>query len=119
MSAPIDPLALAGAKSKGRRPWFLDREVEKLTNITLALAQELAVTRERLDTLERLIEKSGVLTRQEIETFSPTKAEADQRGAWMQEYLARVFRILQQENEALALGDEPSSEEVAETLARR
>ncbi|GBF57764.1 hypothetical protein PbB2_01433 [Candidatus Phycosocius bacilliformis] len=113
----IDPLALAGAKSKGKRPYFLDADVERLTNVVLVLTQELAVLRERTDTLERLLEQSGVLTRQEIETFSPTKQQADERGAWTQEYLARVFRILQQEREALTR-DEASSEDVAEELAK-
>jgi predicted nucleic acid-binding Zn-ribbon protein len=113
----LDPLLLAGAKPKGRRPYFLDTDVERLTNIVLALAQELAVTRERLDTIERLVEKSGVLTRQEIETFNPTKAEADERGAWTQEYLARIFRVIQQEREAITQAGELSSEEVADALA--
>lgn len=113
----IDPLKLAGAKSKGRRPYFLPTDVERLTNIVLALTQELAVTRERLDTVERLLAKSGALDPAAIEAFAPTKAEADARGAWMQEYLARVFRILQQENEAIAVPDEMSSEEVADELA--
>lgn len=113
----IDPLALAGAKSKGKRPYFLDADVERLTNVVLVLTQELAVLRERTDTLERLLEQSGVLTRQEVETFSPTKQQADERGAWTQEYLARVFRILQQEREALTR-DEASSEDVAEELAK-
>jgi hypothetical protein len=117
MSA-IDPLALAGAKSKGKRPYFLDVDVERLTNIVLVLAQELAVTRERLDTVERLLERAGVAGRSEIDAFVPTKAQADERGAWTQEYLARVFRILQQEREALADAHELSSEDVAEELAK-
>ena len=114
----FDPLALAGTKSKGKRPYFLETDVERLTNIVLVVAQELAVVRERADTLERLLEKSGVLTRNEIETFSPTKAEANERGAWTQEYLARVFRVIQQEREAVSLGAEVSSEDVAEELAK-
>ena len=113
----IDPIALAGAKSKGKRPYFLEADVERLTNIVLVLAQELAVVRERTDTLERLLEKSGVFTRREIETFSPTKQQADERGAWTQEYLARVFRVLQQEREAIH-AQEASSEEVADELAK-
>ncbi len=115
----IDPLALAGAKAKGKRPWFIDPDNERLMNMLLVVIQELAVTRERMDTLERLLEQSGTLTRAQIETFAPTKDEADARGAWMQEYLARVFRILQQDREALANGTEQSSEDVAEELAQR
>jgi hypothetical protein len=115
----IDPLLLAGAKAKGKRPWFIDPDSERLMNILLVTIQELAVTRERLDTVERLLERAGVMTRGEIEEFAPTKPEADVRGAWMQEYLARVFRILQQDREALAQQNEKSSEDVAEELAQR
>jgi predicted nucleic acid-binding Zn-ribbon protein len=114
----IDPLALAGKKSKGRRPYFLDTDIERLTNIVLVLTQELAVVRERADTLERLLEASGAVTRDQIEGFTPTKEQANERGAWMQEYLARVFRVLQQEREAATLVDEPSSAEIADELAQ-
>jgi pantoate kinase len=115
----LDPLALAGAKSKGKRPYFLkDPDVERALAVTMAVAQELAVMRERMDTIERLLDTKGVLTRADIEGFAPTKAQAEERGAWTQEYVARILRIVQQEAEALAEGAEASSEEVAEELAR-
>jgi hypothetical protein len=53
-----------------------------------------------------------------IDGFVPTKVEADARGAWTQEYLARVFRILQQDREAIERTGEQSSEEVADELAK-
>lgn len=115
----LDPLQLAGAKAKGKRPWFLeDPDAERLLNIVLPLIQEVAVLRERLDTVERLLERDGGLSQAAIEAYAPTKAEADARGAMMQEYIARVFRILQQDREALAVKDEDSSETVADELAR-
>jgi hypothetical protein len=57
------------------------------------------------------------LTAADIEGFAPSKAEADARGAWTQEYIARVFRILQQDKEALVTDDD-SAEEVADELAK-
>ena len=115
----IDPLKLAGAKPKGKRPYFFDsKETERVMAITMAVAQELAVMRERLDTVERLLEKKGVVTRDDIERFTPTKEEANARGAWTQEYLARILRIVQQEIEALDNPDEISSEEVGHELAQ-
>lgn len=114
----MDPLALAGAKSKGKRPYFLeDNDVERLSAIVMTIAQELSVMRERLDTIERLLERKGAITRADIENFEPTKADADERGAWTQEYIARVLRVLQQDREAMGV-DEMYSEDVAEELAK-
>jgi hypothetical protein len=106
--------ALAGASAKpaGKRPYFLNPEVERVLAITMAVAQELAVARERIDTLERLLERGGHLNRADIDAFEPTKTEAVERGLWMQEYLTRVLRIVQQEGEASA--GELASEELAE-----
>jgi len=113
----IDPLKLAGAKPKGKRPFFLkDPDTEKVLAVTMAVAQELAVMRERLDTVERLLESKDI-TQADIESFTPTKAQAEQRGAWTQEYLARILRIYQQEIEGLDQPDEPTSEEVGHELA--
>ena len=114
----IDPLALSSAKAKGKRPYFFsDPDVERLMTIVMALAQEVSVMRERLDTVERLLEKNGTISRNDIETFEPTREEAQARGAWTQEYLTRILRVLQQERETLAAKDQ-SSEDVAEELAK-
>jgi len=119
MTKSIDPLKLAGAKPKGKRPFFLkDPDVEKVLAVTMALAQELAVIRERLDTVERLLDKNGSVTRKDIEAYAPTKPEAEERGAWTQEYLARILRVYQQEIEGLDKPDEPSSEDVGNELAK-
>lgn len=119
MTVKIDPLALSGSKAKGKRPWFLkDPDVERVMNITLALMQEVSVLRERMDTVERLLERDGKVTRAAIEAFTPTRQEAEERGAWTQEYIARVLRILQQDREAIGRGDEASSEDVAEEFAK-
>ncbi len=105
-------------KPAGKRPYFLAPEVERVLAITMAAVQELAVARERIDTLERLLEAKGVVARDEIERFAPTPAQAAERGLWMQEYLNRVLRIVQQEGEAVAANARGDlySEEVAVEL---
>ncbi len=114
-----DALKGAGAKPAGKRPYFLeDREVERVLAITMTVAQELAVTRQRCDTLERLLEAKGVLDRSEIENYAPDKETAAMRGLANQEYIARILRIVQQENEAVPLKDDILSEEVAEEVSR-
>lgn len=83
--------------SAPKRPYFLPPEVERVLDVTMRIAQELAVARARIDTLERLLERKGVATRADIEGFEPTEAEAVERTLWTQEYIARVLRIVQDE----------------------
>ena len=114
----LDPLKLAGAKSRGKRPYFLEaRDNERLLNILLTVVQEVSVMRERMDTIERLLEAKGSVSKADIEAYAPDRQAAAERGAWTQEYLARVFRVLQQEQEDL-IADDEASEDVAEDLAR-
>ncbi len=114
-------LALAGASAKpaGKRPYFLDPQVERVLAITMAAVQELAVARQRIDTLERLLDAKGVLAWGEVDHFVPTPEQAAERGLWTQEYLTRVLRVLQQEAEGIAASAKGDvySEEVAAELA--
>jgi hypothetical protein len=115
MSIP-EALSQASAKPAGKRPYFLEPQVERVLAITMAVVQELAVTRQRLDTVERLMAAQGVVSREAIDTFSPTPDEAAERGLWVQEYLSRVLRIIQQEAEAAQAQGDVASEDVAVEL---
>ena len=108
----------AGSKPAGKRPYFLAPETERVLAITMAVVQELAVARQRLDTLERLLQAKGVLAGHEIEAYAPDADTTAERASWTQEYIARVLRIVQQENEAAVLADEPASEDVAVEVAK-
>jgi hypothetical protein len=109
----------AGQKPAGKRPYFLDAEVERVLAITMVVVQELAVARERIDTLERLLTASGVIAPGAVEAFRPSADVVAERGRWTEEYIARVLRIVQQEGEAIAAqaGGDLYSEEVATELA--
>lgn len=114
----IDALTLAGAKAKGKRPYFFqDPDVERVLAITMAVAGELAVLRQRLDSIETLLEERGSISRRDIEEFVPTADQEQARSGWYQEYLARILRIVQQEREALASVEEVTSEEAGNRLA--
>jgi hypothetical protein len=112
-----EALADAGNKPAGKRPYFLGEDLERVLAITLAVAQELAVARQRIDTLERLLMSHGVLQPGEIETFVPDPAAAVARAQWTQEYLARVLRIVQQQNEAAQAAGDLASEDVAREVS--
>ena len=112
-----DALRGAGNKPAGKRPYFLAPEVERVLAITMAVAQELAVARLRVDTLERLLLEKGLLAAGEIDAYAPDPQAAVARAQWTQEYLARVLRIVQQENEAAAASGELASEDVAREVS--
>ncbi|MEO6170397.1 MAG: hypothetical protein ABIO84_05620 [Lysobacter sp.] len=115
--ADIDPIVHAGTRPKGKRPYFFqDPDVERVLSIAMVIAMEHAVTRQRLDALERLLESKGVATRAELEQFQPDAAAEAERTTWMQAYIARVLRIVQQETEALENGgkEPPLSDLIAQ-----
>lgn len=113
-----DALAEAGAKPAGKRPWFLEHDAERVLGITMAVAQELAVLRQRTDSLERLLAAKGVVLPAEIDGFTPDPAAATERALWTQEYLARILRIVQQVNEAAAATGDVASEDVGDEIAQ-
>ncbi len=119
MSIP-DALAKSANKPAGKRPYFMTPEVERVLAITMAVVQELAVARERVDTLERVLAAKGLLDPQEIEQFQPSAEASAERGLWLQEYLNRVLRIVQQEGEAIAADAEGDlySSQVADEIDR-
>ena len=116
---PLDPsllAQLANAKSQGTRPeYFSDPMNEQHFSMTTALMAELAVARERIDTLERVLENNGLLKRAEVEGFVPDEEAATERQTAQIEYSARIFRGLQQQVEAMQQ-KELSVEEMAKRL---
>jgi hypothetical protein len=116
----LDVNALANAKAKGERPYFFDDPaVERVLSITMAVATELAVMRERMDTIERLLEAGTPVTKAAIDAYRPDDEAARERQQWHADYIARILRIVHQELEALknpALN--VSSEKLSDELAR-
>jgi hypothetical protein len=118
---PEDVLRLANAAPSGKRPhFFADADVDRQQAIVWAMAGELAVTRERLDTVERLLAARDVVARSDIESYRPDSQAARERGEWQLEYIGRLLRVLQQEVEAMQRGaGEPSAEDLSRELASR
>jgi hypothetical protein len=58
------------------------------------LTGQLSITRERLDTLERLVDKAGVVNRADIESFQADTDAAEERQGIRYRLIARVFRPL-------------------------
>lgn len=108
MTEGIDWIARAGAKPKGRRPaFFEDSAVDRLLSLTMAVVGEVSVLRERLDTVERLLDAKGTISRADIEAYQPDRTAGEERGELTRAYIARVMRGFQQEVEALENPDPP------------
>jgi hypothetical protein len=109
--APAARVRLARV-AKGRKPqYFSDPAIDKLLSITMTLAAELSVTRDRLDTVERLLAKRRVLGPEDVDQYEPDAAAEAQRETRRQAYLDRVLRAVQGELEELTRRDMPASNE--------
>jgi len=108
MTEGVDWIARAGAKAKGRRPEFHeDPAIDRLLSLTMAVVGEVSVLRERMDTVERLLEQKGSISRADIDAFVPDQSAGEERGLATRAYIARVMRGFQQEVEALENPDPP------------
>ena len=116
----LDPVVMANRRAKGKRPQFLDDPaVERVMSIAMSVAAELAVARERIDTLERLLAQKGILSAADIEAYQPdAKAQTD-RNDWGRNYIARVLRVVDQDVQAMAGVQDPSLELVIEELGAK
>lgn len=65
---------------------------DHLIGMVTALAAQLAVTRERLDTVERLAEAAGLFGPDAVDRFVPDDGAQQQRDAIRQTLIARIFR---------------------------
>lgn len=97
---------------KGKRPqYFADPATDKLLAMVVSLMSELSVTRDRLDSVERLLERHGVFPQAEIETFQPGEEAAAARAQRRAAATARILRILEAELGETLGPDAPRSHE--------
>lgn len=92
--------------AKGKKPqYFADPTIDKLLSMVLALMGELSVTRDRLDTVENLIEKHGLFKIDEIENYEIPETVNQKRTERRSAYIARVLKTVQDELDALTQKD--------------
>ena len=105
--------------AKGKKPqYFADPATDKLLWMTLTLMEELSVTRERLDTMERLLDKKRLVKRKDIESFQPSAEAAAERSEQRSIYIDRMMRAMHAELEEITgKGNPQSQEEVIAAVA--
>ncbi|KGE04504.1 hypothetical protein [Pseudohaliea rubra] len=103
-------------RAKGKRPfYFSDPDIDRLLSMLMALAGELSVTRDRLDTLERVAQAKGLLSQADIEAFELDEQALSDRAARHQVLFKEVTRIISAELEGL---DDSDATEYAEVVAQ-
>jgi hypothetical protein len=111
-SAMSSPIRLQ-QKARGERPiYFDDPSVDKVLSIALALAGEVAVLRDRLDSLERLSEKGINISPRSVDAYEPDAIVRSERDAWREQFLDIVLRAIHQDKEELERQAAPYEEAV-------
>jgi hypothetical protein len=83
---------------KGNRPYALgDPHTERVLYMTLAIATEVSVLHDRLDTLERVATAKDKLSLEDLEDYVPSDDVKKERSEWRKSFLARMFRILEED----------------------
>jgi hypothetical protein len=83
---------------RGRRPKFHDDPaIDQLHGMMMAMATEMAVLFERIDTMERIAASKGVMLRDELERFRPDADAQAEREQWRQQFLQRLFYVYREE----------------------
>ena len=81
-----------------RQPAFFDDPaIDRLMHMFLALAEEVAVTAERLETHEKLLAAKGLISEEEFAHYEPSPDEKRARIAQHKAFVARLLDVIQQE----------------------
>lgn len=84
--------------AKAKRPVYLDeRAIDNLYSIVFTMMQENAVMRDRIDTLERLLEQRNVLARSDVENFVPDAVASAEREGRNAATVEKLLRCLQED----------------------
>jgi len=104
------PKALRTAK--GKKPqYFSDPAIDKLLSIVISMAGELSVTRERLDTVERLLAEKKILPTSEINHYHPSEEVDAVRAQQRAQFIETLLRVVEAEFEEITRPDMPGSRE--------
>lgn len=111
MSTPL-PLPKA---SKGGRPQFLDTpDSERLLTMVVALAGEISLLHDKLDSLARVASEKSTFSLDEVNRYAPDAQVLAERAVRREAFLGRVFRILHAEAERAA---RPEAKDYAAIMA--
>ena len=92
--------------AKGKRPqYFQDPASDKLHFMVMALIEELSVTRDRLDAVERVLERKGVSSKSDVDGFEPTDEDQQERTTRRKAYVAKIMKCFADEAAQVSRAD--------------
>lgn len=88
--------------AKGNRPqYFDDPNMDQMHAMIIALATEVSVLTDRFDTLERVMEDKGSVTRADLEAWEPDDVTWQERKDKREQLIRRLFRSVREARTAL------------------
>ena len=92
-------MAMSGNLPQAKNAVFAPSEplAERLVHMVVSLATELAVTHERVDTLERMLGKAEILNPECLKNPDLDAEAEEARRLWRERFLDRIFQQLQSE----------------------
>ena len=104
-------------KAKGKRPYYFSNpDVDKLLSMIMALTGELAIARDRIDTLERVAATKGLFSSDDIENFDLDADALQARADRHRQLLREVNRIIVGELEDLEGAEDENYTAVVEQI---
>lgn len=104
-------------KAKGKRPYYFSNpDVDKLLSMIMALTGELAIARDRIDTLERVAAAKELFSSEDIENFELDAKALEARASRHRQLLREVNRIIIGELEDLEEADEEDYSAIVEQV---
>lgn len=80
--------------AKGKRPQFFESpDMDQMMTFILELTTEVSVLAERLNTVERLLDTHGTISRADIENYAPDAEAGAERAEARKALVARVLRM--------------------------
>ncbi|MCA9267633.1 MAG: hypothetical protein KDE14_07520 [Rhodobacteraceae bacterium] len=80
-------------RTKAMRPqYFSDPNMDQMHAMIVAMAAEISVLYDRFDTMERIMDAKGVVSRSDIEDWRPDEAAYEDRKDKRDDLIRRIFR---------------------------
>ena len=84
--------------AKGKRPTFYEAPgLDQAMSMIMVVANEMAVLRDRLDSAERVMAANGIDLAAGIETLTLDQTALEEREAWRQNFLDRLFYLMRKD----------------------